>query len=76
MNIDELFRNFPPNKSASAGAVELGVFGVLLYPQLAFSTPNITRSKEGAVLKKSLAPPISYTFSRPCSAHTFKKRGC
>ena len=55
---------------------ELGVFGVLYYPQLAFSTPNITRSKEGAVLKKSLAPSISYTFSCPCSAHTFKKRGC
>ena len=55
---------------------ELGVFGVLYYPLLAFSTPNITRSKEGAVLKKSSAPPIFYAFSRPCSAHTFKKHGC
>ena len=33
MNIDELFQNLPPNKSASAGAAELGVFGVLYYPQ-------------------------------------------
>ena len=83
MNIDELFQNLPPNKSASAGAAELGVFGVILPTIfleigriLAFSTPNITRSKEGAVLKKSLAPPIFYAFSRPCSAHTFKKLGC
>ena len=81
MNIDELFQNLPPNKSASAGVAELWVFGVLYYPQyflksLAFSTPNITRSKEGAVLKNSLAPPIFYAFSRPCSAHTLKKPGC
>ena len=32
---------------------------------LAFSTPNISRSKEGAALNKSLAPPISYTFQGP-----------
>ena len=29
---------------------------------LAFSTPNTSRSKKGAALKKSLAPPIFYTF--------------
>ena len=33
MNIDELFQNLPPNKSASAGVAELWVFGVLYYPQ-------------------------------------------
>ena len=32
---------------------------------IAFSTPNISRSKEGAPLKKSSAPPIFYTFRRP-----------
>ena len=37
---------------------------------LAFSTPNISRSKDGAAMEKSLAPPIFYTFRRqfwpPC----------
>ena len=34
---------------------------------LAFSAPNISRSKEGAALKKSLAPPIFHTFRCPYS---------
>ena len=32
---------------------------------LLFSTPNISKSKEGDT-KKSLAPPIFYTFHHPC----------
>ena len=32
---------------------------------LAFSIPNISRLKEGAALKKSLAPPIFYSFWCP-----------
>ena len=31
---------------------------------LAFSTLNISKSKESAALKKSLVPPIFYTFRR------------
>ena len=32
---------------------------------LVFSTPNISKSKEGDTPKKSLAPPIFHTFHHP-----------
>ena len=54
------------------GAGTWGAWGAIAPPIfleigkiVAFSTPNIFRSKEVTATKKSLAPPIFYTFRHP-----------
>ena len=54
-----------PRGAGTGGAVAPPIF-LEIGNILSFSTPNISRLKEGSVLKKSLAPPIFYTFRRPC----------
>ena len=48
----------------AGGALEPPIF-LQIGKILLFSTPNISKSKEGDT-KKSLAPPIFYTFHHPC----------